>query len=85
MAEETKKKERNVFDNISMSVISFLEEQSKITDIVIDDRTGISVSLGASEFAIAKWEDDNQPYKLPEDYKALLQISDGMQLTWKIM
>ncbi len=45
MAEEAKKKERNVFDNISMSVISFLEEQSKITDIVIDDRAGIPIII----------------------------------------
>lgn len=39
---------------------------------------------GVAEISITKWEEENLPYKLPDDYKAFLQISDGLQLTWKI-
>lgn len=34
--------------------------------------------------SITKWEEENAPYQLPDDYKAFLQISDGLQLNWKI-
>ena len=34
--------------------------------------------------SITKWEEENTPFQLPEDYKAFLQISDGLSLTWKI-
>lgn len=40
--------------------------------------------LGVPESAIAKWEEENGPYLLPDDYKAFLQISDGLSLNWKI-
>lgn len=33
---------------------------------------------------ITKWEEENAPYKLPDDFKAFLQISDGLSLNWKI-
>ena len=39
---------------------------------------------GVPESAIAKWEEENAPYILPDDYKAFLQISDGLSLNWKI-
>ena len=39
---------------------------------------------GVAEATLMKWEEENTPYKLPEDYKAFLQISDGLCLTWKI-
>jgi len=34
--------------------------------------------------AITKWEEENTPFQLPEDYKAFMQISDGLCLNWKI-
>ena len=40
--------------------------------------------LGVAEVTITKWEEENSPYKLPDDYKAFLQISDGLSLNWKI-
>jgi hypothetical protein len=40
--------------------------------------------LGVAESAITKWEEENAPYLLPDDYKAFLQISDGLSLNWKI-
>ena len=37
-----------------------------------------------AEVTITKWEEENVPYKLPDDFKAFLQISDGLSLSWKI-
>ena len=34
--------------------------------------------------SLTKWEEENTPFQLPEDYKAFLQISDGLSLNWKI-
>ena len=37
-----------------------------------------------AEVTITKWEEENTPFKLPDDFKAFLQISDGLSLNWKI-
>ena len=37
-----------------------------------------------AEVSINKWEEENLPYKMPDDFKAFLQISDGLSLNWKI-
>ena len=37
-----------------------------------------------AEISISKWEEENAPYKMPDDFKAFLQISDGLALNWKI-
>ena len=37
-----------------------------------------------AEVSINKWEEENAPYKMPDDFKAFLQISDGLSLNWKI-
>ncbi len=42
------------------------------------------VIAGVAEVTITKWEEENAPYKLPDDFKAFLQISDGLSLNWKI-
>jgi len=39
---------------------------------------------GVAEVTISKWEEENGPFKLPDDFKAFLQISDGLSLSWKI-
>ena len=39
---------------------------------------------GVAEVSINKWEEENAPYKMPDDFKAFLQISDGLSLNWKI-
>jgi len=69
---------RDIFDK-GLSVISFLEDQKRVTEIEFLERVGVS------EAALNLWEEDHNPYKLPEDYKAFLQMSDGLQLTWKIL
>ena len=40
--------------------------------------------IGVAEVTITKWEEENVPFKLPDDFKAFLQISDGLSLNWKI-
>ena len=40
--------------------------------------------IGVAEVSINKWEEENAPYKMPDDFKAFLQISDGLSLNWKI-
>ena len=70
---------RDIFDNISLSVISFLEDQKRVAEIEFSECSG------ASEDTLNTWEEEHKPYKLPEDYKAFLQISDGLALTWKIV
>ena len=37
-----------------------------------------------AELSLNKWEEENSPFTLPDDFKAFLQISDGLQLNWKI-
>jgi len=69
---------REIFDNISMQVISFLEGHVGISDVEFVERQGVA------EASISKWEEENSPIQLPDDYKAFLQISDGLQLGWKI-
>ena len=70
---------REIFDNISLSVISFLESHTGISDVEFN-----SERQGVAEISLTKWEDENAPYKLPDDYKSFLQISDGLSLSWKI-
>ena len=41
-------------------------------------------SSGVAEMTILKWEEENSPYQLPDDYKEFLQIFDGLSLNWKI-
>ncbi|CDW78373.1 UNKNOWN [Stylonychia lemnae] len=69
---------REIFDDISFSVISFLENHIGVTDVEFIERQGVA------EMSIQKWEEENSPYLLPDDYKAFLQISDGLSLNWKI-
>lgn len=69
---------REIFDNISMQVISFLENHIGIQEVEFVERQGVA------EATITKWEEENAPIQLPDDFKAFLQISDGLQLGWKI-
>lgn len=70
---------RDIFNKISHSVISFLEEHSGVTEIEFNERTGVIEAM------ITSWEEENAPYILPNDIKSFLQISDGILLTWKII
>lgn len=69
---------RDIFDQISHSVISFLENHSGVTDVEFMERQGVVEAL------LNAWEDEFTPYILPHDFKSFLQISDGLLLEWKI-
>ena len=73
-----KQSSRDIFDIISLNVIGFLENHIGITDVEFIERSGIA------EMSLTTWEEENAPYTLPEDYKAFLQIFDGMSLSWRI-
>lgn len=53
-------------------------------DKVINYPNRLPCAIGVAETAISKWEEENGQYSLPDDYKAFLQISDGLSLNWKI-
>eukprot|EP00164_Ancoracysta_twista_P003485 GFYU01004649.1.p1 GENE.GFYU01004649.1~~GFYU01004649.1.p1 ORF type:complete len:352 (-),score=47.71 GFYU01004649.1:117-1172(-) len=69
---------RAIFDDISLSVISFLENHSGVTDVHFFERPGLTAN------DLAKWEQYNYPCTLPDDYKAFLMITDGWILRWHI-
>mmetsp|Transcript_13103 Transcript_13103/g.19117 ORF Transcript_13103/g.19117 Transcript_13103/m.19117 type:complete len:284 (+) Transcript_13103:1913-2764(+) len=69
---------REIFDQISDSVINFLENHPGVTEVEFTERQGIVENL------IETWEQENSPYLLPNDIKAFLQITDGLLLKWKI-
>ena len=69
---------REIFDDISLSVINFLENHEGVASVDFVERRGITLA------EITAWEQDNAPYQLPNDYKAFLLISNGLLLRWHI-
>ena len=69
---------REIFDGISLSVISFLENHEGVASVDFVERRGITLA------EITAWEQDHAPYRLPNDYKAFLLISNGLLLCWHI-
>ena len=67
-----------IFEQISDSVISFLENHPGVTEVEFNERQGVS------ENQLQAWEDENSPYKLSDDMRSFLLISDGLLLQWKI-
>ncbi|OMJ78498.1 hypothetical protein SteCoe_21651 [Stentor coeruleus] len=67
-----------IFEQISDKVISFLQNHPGVTEVEFNERHGVLDSQ------LQTWEDENSPYKLPEDMKSFLLISDGLLLQWKI-
>ena len=62
-----------------------LSSLSARVSIVMQPLLTIFISVtGVAEVTITKWEEENTPFKLPDDFKAFLQISDGLSLNWKI-
>lgn len=63
-------------DKLTHAAVAFLKSKRGVSNVVFQTK------IGVSELEIAKWEDQNLPYDLPEDYKTFLRISNGMRLTW---
>jgi hypothetical protein len=57
---------RDIFDNISLNVIDFLQNHIGITEVEFNERSGVP------EMSITKWEEENAPYQLPSEFKAFL-------------
>jgi len=53
---------REIFDNISLSVISYLENHTGITDVEFN-----SERQGVAEVSLAKWEEENVSYRLGDN------------------
>jgi len=47
---------REIFDNISLNVIDFLDNHIGITDVEFLERSGVA------EMSITKWEEENSPF-----------------------
>lgn len=54
------------------------------SEVDFNDELYVLFMLGVAEVTIGKWEEENAPFKMPDDFKAFLQISDGLSLNWKI-
>lgn len=65
-------------DEISLSVISFLERHAGITDVQYFERPP------CASRDIENWERAHYPCVLPEDFKSFLRLSDGLLLKWSI-
>ena len=57
---------RDIFDIISLNVMGFLDNHIGISDVDFVERSGVA------EMSVAKWEEENTPAQLPEDFKAFL-------------
>lgn len=68
----------DIFNEISLNVISFLENHSGVTGVEYSDKPA------ASSRDISTWEKDNYPHLLSDDIKSFLQVSNGLLLRWKI-
>eukprot|EP00754_Rhynchopus_humris_P042221 Rhum_TRINITY_DN25852_c0_g1::Rhum_TRINITY_DN25852_c0_g1_i1::g.182904::m.182904/K16605/TPGS2; tubulin polyglutamylase complex subunit 2 len=62
-----------------LGVSQFLENHPAVTDVTFYDKAG------ATKSAVAKWETQNHPYRLPEDLSSFLSISDGLLLKWSVL
>jgi len=72
-------KSRNVkkmFDEISLNVVKYLEEQSGVTGIQFVEKSP------ATTKDLAVWEKENYPFVLPTDLKNFYMMTDGLLLRW---
>ena len=54
-------------DQYTKAAIVYLRSKHGVRNVTTESSTGVS------ELEIAKWEDQNLPHELPEDYKAFLR------------
>ena len=73
---------RAILASLTLSLLSVKVRQSALLQLKVYKHR--VVCTGVAEVTITKWEEENTPYKLPDDFKAFLQISDGLSLNWKI-
>lgn len=69
---------RRLFDDPLFRAISFLESHHAVTGVSLCDWPGVT------QDSLKLWEQENDPYKLPDDYKALLTVTNGTTARWNI-
>lgn len=69
---------RKIFDDISLRVISLLEQHPAACGVEFSDQPGVT------QAQLVEWEVENYPYVLPEDFKAFLAISNGVDVRWSL-
>lgn len=67
-----------IFDALSNDAISFLQAHPVVSEVDVQDRPC------ATQAQVEVWEAQNKPFKLPDDYKAFLAISDGVTVRWSL-
>ncbi len=66
-------------DQYTRAAIEYLSSKRGVRNVASETNTGVS------ELEIAKWEDQNLPHELPEDYKSFLRISNGFRIKWDLL
>mmetsp|Transcript_67510 Transcript_67510/g.197502 ORF Transcript_67510/g.197502 Transcript_67510/m.197502 type:complete len:293 (-) Transcript_67510:55-933(-) len=66
------------FNELSGDVLKFLEAHPRVAGVKFSDRPGVA------QGQLQAWDDQNQPYSLPEDYKAFLSVSNGATVRWSL-
>jgi len=66
-------------DEFSRSAVAHLRSKRGVRNVDVQTATGVS------ELEIAKWEDQNLPHELPEDFKTFLRVSNGFRLRWDLI
>lgn len=69
---------REIFDYLSLRVISILEAHPAACAVQFSDQPGVS------QGQLQAWESQYRPYVLPDDFKAFLAISDGVTVRWSL-
>mmetsp|Transcript_4963 Transcript_4963/g.9589 ORF Transcript_4963/g.9589 Transcript_4963/m.9589 type:complete len:390 (+) Transcript_4963:60-1229(+) len=67
---------QKLFDDISLNVVRYLEEQPGVTGIQLMEKppgTAKDITL---------WEKENYPFLLPQDLKNFYMLTDGLLLRW---
>ena len=70
---------RQLFDDLAFHVVGFLESHSAACSIEVCDRPGVT------QASLSSWEQKNRPFKLPEDYKGFLAVSNGVTVRWRLL
>jgi len=63
-------------EKLTLSVVKFLETKDAVKKVEYTHRPP------STSKAIEIWESKNSPYKLPNDFKSFLLVSDGILIQW---
>lgn len=67
------------FDGVALNVLSYLENFEEVLKPI-----NFRANDGASNINIDKWEKQNTPNKLPDDFKSFYSIFNGLSIDWAV-